>query len=140
MRKITSRVLWVAMLSLISSAALADGHVTTANPNPVDTWKIVDVRFSHLASEQPAAIIAVGYFRTDDTQDHVAEQAFTGSEYGSLLVAINTPSGADEATILKPGGGLDLSAIFRLRISRWMILHNKIDGVTAEPLIEDSGS
>lgn len=121
-----------ALVLFIVCGAMADGRVTVTNPNPIETWKIVDIRFAQIATDTPAAVVTVGYFRADGSQDHVAEQAFTGNEYVSFLAAIPTPSGADEATITKADGTPDLSAIFRLRISRWMLANGKIEGVTAE--------
>lgn len=115
-----------------AATVVADGRVTIANPNPIDTWKITDLRFAHISGNEPSAIVTVGYFRTDGTQDHTVEHSVSGPEYASLLAAIPTPSGADEATITTPDGSPDLSAIFRLRISRWMLARGKIEGVTAE--------
>jgi hypothetical protein len=134
--RLTRAVICVIAISLVGHDALADGRVTAANPNPIETWKIIDLRFAQLATENPSAVVAVGYFRTDGSQDHVIEHAFTGAEYRSFLAAIPTPSGADEAQLTTPTGAADLPAIFRLRISRWMIAHGKIEGVTAEALNE----
>jgi len=57
----------------------------------------------------------------------------SGADHGSLLLAINSPSGADEANLKLPDGTPDLAAIFTLRISRWMVAHNYLTGVSADP-------
>ena len=119
-------------------AAYGDGKVTTGNTNPVTTWKIDDLRFVGLADSRDVAIVLVKFYRSDASVDHVEEVSVGADEYRSLLAAINTSSGTDEGTLLitNPDGSTspDLGAIFRLRISRWMVAHGKIAGVTAEPV------
>lgn len=132
MRKLT---LLIALL--FSLTLFADGKIVQQeDPDPLDTWRLVDLRFPLIGEDR--AVVTVGYFRMSGALDRTEEHTFTGSDYATFLLAINTPSGVDEGTIQKPDGSIDLSAIFRLRISRWMILHDKIAGVTAEALNEVS--
>lgn len=121
-------------------SARADGKVTTANTNPITTWRIADLRFPGLDDNRATAIVTVKYYRADGSIDHVEEKSLVAAKYTQMLAAINLPSGADEATLrvttTNPDGTTttraDLGAIFRLRISRWMVASGEITGVTAE--------
>lgn len=129
---------YIAMSLLFALAfglgtALGDGKVTTAPADPITYWKIDELKFPGLADARNVAVVTVKFYRDSGKVDHTQEITVSGNGYSSLLAAINTTSGADEATLLP-----DLSRIFRLRISRWLVSNGKLAGVTAEPLISTS--
>jgi hypothetical protein len=136
----TKLILLCALVALVALPLLADGTVTQGNTNPITSWKLGDLRFPGLDERRDVAVAQVKFFHADNTVEHVTEISISGAEYASLLVALNTPSGADEATLTvtytDPDGATttrpDLAAIFRLRISRWLVTHTKISGVTAD--------
>lgn len=132
----------VFALAFGAGETLADGKVTTANADPVTVWKIDEVKFPGLADARNVAIIQAKFYRESGSVDHVTEISVSGDEYSSFLLAINKPSGADEAdlTITNQDGTTspDLSTIFRLRISRWIVTNGKLEGVTAEPVTTTS--
>ena len=120
----------LSLAAISAPVARADGTVTVQNP--VTSWKIQRIAFT--LGDSPTAFVMVGYYRADGSLDHAQETSFSGDEYPALLVAINTSSGNDEDDLTLSDGSPDLRAIFNLRISRFMIAHNKITGATAEPI------
>lgn len=138
---------------------LADGKVTTPPP-AVATWHIEDMRFARIATDNPVAVMLVGWRRDDGSLDKVEEHSFSGAQYPQLLGQIVTPCSAtapcgtytDESTITvtkttctTDAAGIetctdtvspDLSRIFRLRISRFIVGAGALssDEVTTEPV------
>lgn len=131
----TLRALSLALLFALSVSALSDGLVTQpAVADPVETWKIADLRFPLLQSR--SAIVTIAYIRESGAVDHLVEHTFAGADYEAFLESLNTSAGAGEAECVTDVEGspvVDRACIFNFRLSHWMVSTGKIEGVTAEP-------
>lgn len=132
------RSVFVAIILAVALAApvLADGTVTTPAPPPA-RWELFQITFTTRSSGPNAALVTIGYLAADDSVTRIEEQRIEGDGYRHLLAALGTPSGVDEATltVTLPNGSVvpDTSAIYTLRISRWLISTGRLTGVTAVP-------
>jgi hypothetical protein len=128
------RIAFAAVLVLFAVAAFADGLVTTSTPVP-DHWRVGGVTFT--VGDSAAANVFVEYLLADGKVDHTGQVKVIGADRLALIAATQTISGSDEASLtLSNGDGTarpDLDAILVLRISRYLIAHGYLTGVTAVP-------
>jgi hypothetical protein len=136
-----NRLAFALALLLLTTSALADGLVTTSTPVP-NHWRVGGVSFT-IGGESAAANVFVDYLFPDGKVDHAAQVHIVGADRLGLIAATSISSGSDEAnlTITNPDETTrpDLDAILVLRISRFLIAHGYLTGVTAVPTASSTG-